>query len=553
MKYLSKYVVPLLLCILLTPGCKKNDFFALERPPQFPWKNVQEFEFAATSPYHKFFYGNGGGGWDTPYGALLTLSAYQADYFRWFGNPEGYPADQVYNRKYTERVDQAESRFKDFYEMIGLCNNGLDFFKKNNDNPFPLTTAEDKEKNVMRIKGELLFNRALAYYSLVNIFCPAFVSGQNDLAILPLRTSVATTKEQAMDKKPVATSKIYDLIVADLKEAKTLLPEKYDAKMHVSYKSEGRANKFAAAALLSKVYLSMGKLTGSESALSELDLVLNSTSQGYGLETDPFTAFNNSSQYPDSKEVVMWGFYADPIWANSNHPAFRMMMFNKGNRNAIDGGRGTGRSWSLVSYFQLSMSNTALKQLGWMNNDLTESNSAKADKRYNSLFYRFEGYRAATAADNQRSGATNDGKYTTFSKYNNGAPFVMLDKYYKTALGRLQNLPFIRIADLLLTRAILNQRSGSQSAADADFNLVASRSWDAVLAGSAYNPKMAVTVDDINNERIKELAGEDLWYNNYLMALKLPLKPGDRTGPAIVFPYTDVYWKNSIPLGETDF
>lgn len=540
-----------ILCCSTFVACKKDSFFELQRPPQFPWNNVQELEYAATSPYHKFFYGTGKGGWETPYSGVLTLNAYQSDYFHWYGNPEGYPTDQVYNRRYDERVDQVEMRFTELYEMIGLCNNGLDFYKQSNDNPFPLTTPDDKQYNVARIKGELLFNRALAYLTLVTLYCPPYISNQNDMAILPLRLSVAATKEEALDNAPVPTSKIYDQIVADLKEAKQLLPEKWDSKMNVAYKSEGRANRFAAAALLSKVYLMMGKQTGAESALTELNYVLDG--HGYGLEDDPFTIYNNSDRYPHSKEVVMWAFYADPLWATSNHPSFRFMMFSKCNRNAVNGGRGTGKNWSLVSYFQLGMGDDALQKIGWMNADSSESDAARNDKRYKELFYRFDGYRPATSADNQRSGASNDGKYILYDKYKDAGPMVLVDKYYRSTAGYQQNIPFIKVSDLMLTRAMINLANGNPAAAADDYNTVAARAWDAVSAGVPYTPKATVTADDINNERIRELAGEDVWYNQYLMAFKMPLKAGDRSGGDINYPYTDVYWKNSIPLGETDF
>lgn len=71
-----------------------------------------------------------------------------------------------------------------------------------------------------------------------------------------------------------------------------LLPEQYIAgKMHVSY-SAGRANKFAAAAMLSRAYFYMGNYT---EASTYADFVISQNGGVYDLTEDPIEAFNKSS------------------------------------------------------------------------------------------------------------------------------------------------------------------------------------------------------------------------------------------------------------------
>jgi hypothetical protein len=96
-----------------------------------------------------------------------------------------------------------------------------------------------------QVAGEGHFLRALHYFNLVRMF------GE-----VPLRTeTIADVSQIPMAKSPLKD--IYDLIIADLKSAESLI--------NVAKISEGRANKVAAQALLAKVYLQLasGKSSGS--------------------------------------------------------------------------------------------------------------------------------------------------------------------------------------------------------------------------------------------------------------------------------------------------
>lgn len=91
------------------------------------------------------------------------------------------------------------------------------------------------EGNKNQIIGEAYFLRALHNFNLVRLF------GE-----VPLRTEVITDAENVPLAKS-SISDIYDLIISDLKNAEEL--------MSAAKNKEGRANKIAAQALLSKVYL----------------------------------------------------------------------------------------------------------------------------------------------------------------------------------------------------------------------------------------------------------------------------------------------------------
>lgn len=577
----------ILLFALMLNACDNDAFLEIKRPPEFGWKNMAELEFAAVSPYSKYFYG----GWGAMHGIFVTNQVMMSDYFKFLGNSEDYSTDQLYNRKWSQRITEIESNYTSLYTVIGLANNGLNFVVRNNGNPFK-TTDSAQINEVKRIKGELLFMRANAYYQLATTFCPAYnASGSNDSRILVKRDSASYSSIQALNNAPAPTSEIYDLMVSDLIQAKNLLPAEWADGMHESYKSRARANKWAAKALLAQVYFTMGKFTGTESALTELDDVINNG--GYSLSADPFLNFNNQSinlLKSENPEVILWAYYSDTRLTPTNlfHNSFRYTHFNKSSRDATIGGNGNNRSgtkWSnFHTWLQITMSKSALIEMGWMSAaDSSETLAAKSDLRYYSvgtgvapttvnqkgLFYRYEGayvdstaYRIAKGVvqKGQRSGASDDGKYIVSSKHGKlikpNEPVVLVNKYYRSTNGYWQNIPVIRLAELYLNRAMIKKRVGDDAGAAADYNNVASRAWN-VAVGGAYVPKTASDITErlILVERWKELAGEDSWYIPFCQALGYTIGKGDRVDNStdLVPPYTDAYWSNSIPLAEIDF
>ncbi|NDP20805.1 MAG: RagB/SusD family nutrient uptake outer membrane protein [Paludibacter sp.] len=581
-----KYSILVLLTVFFT-ACDNDKFFEVQRAPESPWNSVQDLEFAAVSPYAAMMQG----GWGAIQSNHALNQVIMSDYFRFLGNVEGYATDQVYKRRFQDKVADVEALYKKLYYVIGLANTGLEAYRTTNDNPFPFATDDDKQKNVKRIKGELLFMRAYAYYHLAINYCPVYGYGSNnDTKVLVKRDKATFSSIEALDNAPVSTGEIYDLIVSDLKEAKLLLPEDYTEGMHASYDSRSRANKWAASAFLAQVYFTMQKFTGAESALTELDDVI--ANGGYSLEADPFTNFNNQDiliKKANNKEVIFWAFFADNILSPTTHNAIRFTHFNKCGRDARNGGNGNNSggsspTWSnFQSWIQLTLAKNALVDMGWMNADGSEPNTAKWDKRYNNpgtsssyvnqygLFYRYEGAYADTTAYRiakgikqlgKRKSASDNGKYIVDPKYagliGTEEPVVLVNKYFRSTDGRLQNIPLIRLAELYLNRAMIKKKANIGGWA-ADYNLVAKRAWNATLAGSAYIDKSDADISEhmLLVERWKELAGEDSWYIPFCEALGLEIGQGDRIAVDntlnITAPYTDQYWKNCIPQGEIDF
>ncbi len=572
---------------LFFSSCDNDAFLKIQQPQEFGWQNMTELEYAAVSPYKNMFYG----GYSASLAIIVTNQVMMSDYFRFLGNVEGYSTDQFYNRKFSQRIPELEGLYTSLYTTIGLTNNGLNFVLRNNGNPF-LSADSTEIKEVKRIRGELHFMRAYAYYQLATNFCPAYIAGgANDSKILVKRDSVVLNSISALNNSPVTTSEIYDLMVSDLKKAKAFLPVDWATGMNVAYKNRARANKWAASALLAQVYFTMGKFGGTESAMTEYnDIIANG---GYSLNADPFANFNNQSTTilkSENSEVIFWAFYADQRLLDAKqstkmHEALRYTHFNKCGRDAMNGGNGnlsngTSPKWSIfMSWIQMVMSKNALTEMGWINADGTETNSAKWDKRYynpgtdaaylnqKGLFYRFEGaytdltaYTTAKGGSAQlgrRKGASDDGKFIVDTKFAGliatDEPTILVNKYYRSADGKIQNIPVIRLAEIYLNRAMCKLKTG-QTGAEDDFNMVAARAWNTTLGG-AYTPKTGVTERDVLVQRWKELAGEDAWYVPFCEACGFTIGAGNRADNStdLVAPYSSSYWSNSIPLSEIDF
>ncbi|MFC4263603.1 RagB/SusD family nutrient uptake outer membrane protein [Ferruginibacter yonginensis] len=130
--------------------------------------------------------------------------------------------------------------------------------------------------------GEGKFLRALYYFHLVRLF-----------GDVPLYTTAITVAEAStIARSPRAA--VYNQIIADLKDAETLLPNTYGAN------DKGRATAGAAKGLLANVYLTLGDKTNAATKAKEV--IDNKALYGYDLWTD--YADNFKLENENGKESV---------------------------------------------------------------------------------------------------------------------------------------------------------------------------------------------------------------------------------------------------------
>lgn len=500
-----------LFCILLLNiGC--SDYFEMDRPPQNPWGNVDEFERVPIALYAGLW---GGDKWNIPWVNWSIVKNSMGDDVNWVSD-----ASYGYLRNTKEFNIYTDKNILLLYRPIATANIALEFVEQNQGNPYPTESVENIENNVNRIIGEIHFIRAYSYYLLQTTFGHAFVpGGDNSTRDIPMPTTYAKTIEEAKNPKIGTTKEVFDLIVADFQKAKELLPEKYELnKQHPSYKV--RANRFAASAMLMRTYFQMGDYVNT---LAECNFIIDQNNGEYDLSEDPIEAFNKSS-IARGKEVI---FYA-PYYDNTLPAPQHLSVVN--------------HTWEnkLCNWSETRMGESTITRLGWMINPQSDTSftlKARADKRFQQLIavrYPEQHAKPGQEIDN-RAQIRN---ITTL--WNN--------KYYRGTGLMNTNVPLIRLAEVHLTRSICRLMAGDNAGAAADLNVVRKRAWDTNVGG-AYTEitSASITEQMINDERLIELFNEADRID-YLRGLKKDIPKGERGAGTDPYTSEDFVWE--IPVRE---
>lgn len=133
------------------------------------------------------------------------------------------------------------------YNSIFICNNII--------NKLENTSVSIDSNLKLRLIAEVTLIRSLIYFNMVRIW-----------GGIPLITKLISVDE-AYEYLRESPDKIYEQIITDLNFTKDILPEIY------SDNDIGRLTKYAAAAVLAKVYLTKGNKTA---AKAELEFIINS-------------------------------------------------------------------------------------------------------------------------------------------------------------------------------------------------------------------------------------------------------------------------------------
>lgn len=168
--------------------------------------------------------------------------------------------------------------WRDGYITINAANNVLS----------ALDNVEMAERG--RVEGEALFIRAATYFELVRIYAKAWGDGDNatNPGVPIVLTPTRSVSEQ--DYRPRSSvAEVYTRVITDLRRAEELLPENAPGT---------RASKFAAAAMLARVYLQQGNLAEARDAANRVI-----ASGLYRLASEPLDAFREGSAAYESENV----------------------------------------------------------------------------------------------------------------------------------------------------------------------------------------------------------------------------------------------------------
>lgn len=499
-----------LLVFLPISACDEDEFFELEFPVQDPWLNPTEFEQAAIGVYFAMT-GNGGNG--SLFGNRRIPSVAVSDEGTFIFEAGGAADVQsMYERDSEIELGLMLNIFRASYFIIGTSNAGLELFE-GTDNPYP--NFPDQLDNITRIRGELHFGRAFAYWSLAKSYAPPYdPNGANADRLLPKRLRLPDNIDEANNSELFETGELYEQVVDDLLKAKQYLPLEFDATVHHPSYEQGRATRFAAAALLARVYFQMGRFSEAE---AELNFVIDENEGRFTLDEEPIEAWNKITTVDRGNETIWFyqGADGDGL-SNNGWKDIRRLEYLDFNRRQDD----SEESNSNVR--TLPVSRSFLTSVGWIDANGEETQTALNDLRYVQLFRRVPG-----------------GTDPRFDDINTGnldgtGTLVWPDKYYQGSNRDQTSLPVLRLAEAHITRAIIRFNSGNLQGAADDLNAVRSRAWNEAVAGEPYTPVTAgeITANMIHDERMIEMAFEGD-RTHYLQALQVDIPNGDRGAGSI--------------------
>ncbi|TWI87780.1 RagB/SusD family nutrient uptake outer membrane protein [Chitinophaga japonensis] len=225
-------------------------------------------------------------------GRITSLSVFpglSADEFTLF---EGSP-NQAYNAYFKNSLSTSTGGYEywsNIYPLIFKCNTAIEGLSSSTS----LSPAIRQQ-----LLGEAKFLRAFFYFYLLNLYGDA-----------PLALTSDYTENSTLSRVP--KSQLYQQITLDLTDAQNLLADGYISGDGISTTEERvRPNKWAATALLARVFLYTGEYAKAE--LQATDLI-NNTSQ-YGLESLDNVFLKNSKEAIWQLQPVNTGRNTEEGWA----------------------------------------------------------------------------------------------------------------------------------------------------------------------------------------------------------------------------------------------
>lgn len=370
--------------------------------------------------------------------------------------------------------------YNGMYETIRVANDIIDGMAESK-------ITNEAEKN--RITGEACFMRGLTYFNLVRMF------GKVSLVTKP----VTNYSEAQVPRAEV--SKVYEQIISDLEAAYGKLPLPAD-------KVEGHPHKYAAKALLAKVYLTMaGNDEASEYWQKAYDAALDVYQNGQYKLVRPYEKLFGSPNKNNEESIFEIQFSASVNSGRTTETTFPVghpLMSNIATQ---------GKSWGKTRPTQLAFhqfeEGDPRREASFVYGQYTNIFESNANKKTVLLFPTTK----KDGTNNKMTYKQGDSEYAAWKKYYDPT---------MTATASNANFVFYRYADLLLVLAEAANEIGSTDAATY-LNEVLDRARDANGNGTIEedevyplpfegSDKVAMR-ERIFRERLKELTGEcDEWY-----------------------------------------
>ncbi|MBV8252064.1 MAG: RagB/SusD family nutrient uptake outer membrane protein [Chitinophaga sp.] len=278
------WMINCLVWIMVFPSCRK--FVTVENPPDILtsdkiFTSDKSATAAMLSVYIDMMNDQYGSNGSFVCFTMSSLAGMSADEMTWTQNNTTAP----YYQQFSDHALTPDNRYvgafwSDGYQYIYRANAIMEGLSR-------ATGMTDSTK--AQLGGEARFMRAFCYFYLVNLF-----------GDVPLVLNTDYKSNMNRPRTPAAT--VWNQIITDLKEAETMLSEKYPTAEKL------RPNRYTASALLARAYLYNKRWAEAE---TEASAIINSGIYGTVLPT-PALAFKK-----ESTEAI---WQLQPVYANANTP-----------------------------------------------------------------------------------------------------------------------------------------------------------------------------------------------------------------------------------------
>ncbi len=304
-----------------------------------------------------------------------------------------------------------------------------------------------READRARVEGEALFIRGILYYELVRFYALPYVGGAaNDHMGVPLVLTPTDGVTDADDVSRASVNAVYGQILSDLGQAKSLLSDFTSAGAN-----GGRATASAAAAFLARVYMTMERWGD---AAQEANFVVNNFGGYEALNSTPLSAFNNDEYTSEDVFMIRQNATSNAGQANDGIATFFASL------------EGLGRG-------DVNITDTHMERFedGDLRATFSDDSSIETVADLSTMFYIGVG--------------SNDGQRMTSKWAKHDA-----------------NIPVVRLAEMILTRAEANFRAGT------DVGATPLEDINAIRARATVSAWDNLDLELIWEERVRELSFE---------------------------------------------
>ena len=326
MKIKNIYFIALLFFLLISCSEDQLNLSPLTNLSEGNFYNTEsELQQAVDDVYRQLGLLYNGGSLVDLYGELYSDNTEIV--FQTTGAVSAFGSEDIDSYTIRSANPQIENAWDNTYNSIFIINNVI--------NRVESTNLDIDNSLINRWLAEAKVVRSLAYFNLIRVF------GDVPFVLTPVSST------EAYEYLRESTDTIYQQIIADLNFAKTNLPPNYSGN------NVGRVTRYAASAILAKIYLTRGN---NSAAQTELEFIINSgqfslDANGNGvIDVEDFNHIFHPETKNSASSILEAQYRAGANAFNSNHQNRYMPFSHAFNLPGVPGSTFRGEGLNMPSY-----------------------------------------------------------------------------------------------------------------------------------------------------------------------------------------------------------